>query len=129
MERRFQSVKVEAPIADEAILISERAALRSTRTITRSSSPKGAIEPPSSFPIVTSPTAILPDKAIDLMDEAGSRARIGTMTRPPKVKQLEKPTSRKPRHRKEKAIKNQDFEGAAAMRDQEKHAKEKLETL
>src|SRR5207344_617475 len=70
----------------------------------------------------------LPDKAIDLMDEAGSRARIGTMTRPPEVKGFEAEIE-EIKTKKERAIKNQDFEGAAAMRDKEKHAKEKLESV
>src|SRR5207244_4551745 len=70
----------------------------------------------------------LPDKAIDLMDEAGSRARIGTMTRPPEVKGLEGEIE-EIKGKKERAIKNQDFEGAASMRDREKQAKEKLESV
>jgi ATP-dependent Clp protease ATP-binding subunit ClpC len=70
----------------------------------------------------------LPDKAIDVMDEAGSRARIGTMTRPPEVKELEAEIE-KIKAQKERAIKDQDFEGAAAMRDKEKHAKEKLDAV
>jgi len=74
------------------------------------------------------PDRFLPDKAIDLMDEAGSRARIGTMTRPPEVKQIEVEIE-EIKERKERAIKEQDFEGAASMRDKEKQAKEKLETV
>src|SRR5690606_1256542 len=70
----------------------------------------------------------LPDKAIDLMDEAGSRARIGAMTRPPEVKDLEAEIEAI-KQQKEKAIKEQDFEGAASMRDKEKQAKEKLEAV
>jgi ATP-dependent Clp protease ATP-binding subunit ClpC len=70
----------------------------------------------------------LPDKAIDLMDEAGSRARIGTMTRPPQVKELEGEIE-EIKSKKERAIKNQDFEGAASMRDKEKQAKERLEAV
>ena len=70
----------------------------------------------------------LPDKAIDVLDEAGSRARISTMTRPPEVKAMEAEIE-EIKGKKEKAIKNQDFEGAAQMRDQEKQAKEKLETV
>src|SRR4029078_2887732 len=62
------------------------------------------------------------------MDEAGSRARIGTMTRPPQVKGLEGEIE-EIKTKKERAIKNQDFEGAASMRDKEKHAKEKLESV
>jgi ATP-dependent Clp protease ATP-binding subunit ClpC len=70
----------------------------------------------------------LPDKAIDVMDEAGSRARIGTMTRPPEVKELEAEIE-KIKGLKERAIKDQDFEGAAAMRDKEKQTKEKLDSV
>ncbi|MGZ8900653.1 MAG: AAA family ATPase, partial [Limisphaerales bacterium] len=70
----------------------------------------------------------LPDKAIDVMDEAGSRARIGAMTRPPEVKEIENEIE-EIKTRKERSIKEQDFEGAAAMRDKEKHAKEKLEAV
>src|SRR5207245_8974033 len=70
----------------------------------------------------------LPDKAIDVMDEAGSRARITAMTRPPDVKQLEVEIE-EIKTRKERAIKEQDFEGAASMRDKEKQAKEKLESF
>src|SRR5258706_7594386 len=62
------------------------------------------------------------------MDEAGSRARISTMTRPPESKVLEADIE-EIKGKKEKAIKNQDFEGAAQMRDQEKQAKDKLETM
>src|SRR6184192_4718392 len=62
------------------------------------------------------------------MDEAGSRARIGTMTRPPQVKGLEGEIE-EIKTRKERAIKNQDFEGAASMRDKEKQAKERLEAV
>jgi ATP-dependent Clp protease ATP-binding subunit ClpC len=70
----------------------------------------------------------LPDKAIDLLDEAGSRARISTMTRPPEVKGIEVEIE-EIKGKKEKAIKNQDFEGAANMRDKEKQTKEKLEKI
>src|SRR6266704_1722201 len=70
----------------------------------------------------------LPDKAIDVMDEAGSRARITAMTRPPDVKQLEVEIE-EIKTRKERSIKDQDFEGAASMRDKEKQAKEKLESV
>ncbi|MCU0786074.1 MAG: ATP-dependent Clp protease ATP-binding subunit, partial [Verrucomicrobia bacterium] len=70
----------------------------------------------------------LPDKAIDVLDEAGSRARISTMTRPPETKAVEAEIE-EIKTQKERAIKNQDFEGAAQMRDQEKQAKDKLEAL
>ena len=70
----------------------------------------------------------LPDKAIDVMDEAGARARINAMTRPPDVKEIEKEIE-DIRTEKEGAIKAQDFEKAAALRDNEKQTKEKLDTI
>ena len=70
----------------------------------------------------------LPDKAIDVMDEAGARARINAMTRPPDVKEIEKEIE-EIRVEKEAAIKAQDFEKAAALRDKEKQTKEKLDTI
>jgi ATP-dependent Clp protease ATP-binding subunit ClpC len=70
----------------------------------------------------------LPDKAIDVMDEAGARARISTMTRPPDVKVIEKEIEGI-REEKEAAIKAQDFEKAASLRDTEKQAKDKLEKI
>jgi ATP-dependent Clp protease ATP-binding subunit ClpC len=62
------------------------------------------------------------------MDEAGSRARINAMTRPPDVKEIEKEIE-EIRIEKEAAIKAQDFEKAASLRDKEKQAKENLDTI
>src|SRR5207237_2069024 len=70
----------------------------------------------------------LPDKAIDVRDEAGARARINAMTRPPDVKEIEKEIE-VIRIEKEEAIKAQDFEKAAGLRDKEKQTKEKLDTI
>jgi len=70
----------------------------------------------------------LPDKAIDVMDEAGARARINAMTRPPNVKEIEKEIE-VIRGEKEGAIKAQDFEKAAGLRDKEKQTKEKLDSI
>src|SRR5262249_56314671 len=70
----------------------------------------------------------LPDKAIDVMDEAGARARINSMTRLPDVKELEKELE-SIRVKKESAIKVQDFEKAAALRDSEKQTQDKLERI
>ena len=70
----------------------------------------------------------LPDKAIDVMDEAGARARINAMTRPPDVKELEKQIEAI-RAEKEAAIKAQDYEKAATLRDSEHHIKAKLERI
>jgi len=70
----------------------------------------------------------LPDKAIDVMDEAGSRARIAAMTRPPNVKNIEAEIETI-RIDKEAAIKAQDFEKAAALRDTEKQTKDRLDAI
>ena len=69
----------------------------------------------------------LPDKAIDLIDEAASRVRLRTLTNPPDLKELEK-NIEKVISNKEEAIKAQDFEKAAQFRDKEKQLiKEKIE--
>ena len=62
------------------------------------------------------------------MDEAGARARINSMTRPPDVKEIEK-TLENIRAEKEAAIKAQDYEKAAGLRDCEQHTKDKLERI
>src|SRR6187549_1119400 len=127
LERRFQTVKVEAPTIDEAILI-----LKGLR-------PKYEAHHKAKLTDEALETAVklseryitgrfLPDKAIDVMDEAGARARINAMTRPPDVKEIEKGIE-DIRIEKEAAIKAQDFEKAAALRDKEKQTKEKLEAI
>jgi ATP-dependent Clp protease ATP-binding subunit ClpC len=70
----------------------------------------------------------LPDKAIDVMDEAGARARINSMTRPPDVKEIEE-NIETIRAEKEAAIKAQDYEKAAALRDSEHHTKDRLDRI
>src|SRR5690349_18844084 len=127
LERRFQAVKVEAPSIEEAILI-----LKGLRPKYEDHHKAEVTDQANEASVKLSDRYItdryLPDKAIDLMDEAGSRARIGAMTRPPELKEIEAEIE-EIKTRKEKAIKEQDFEGAAAMRDKEKHAKEKQEAV
>src|SRR5207302_3361563 len=127
LERRFQAVKVEAPSIDEAIQI-----LKGLRPKYEEHHKIDLTDKALEASVRLSDRYItgrfLPDKAIDVMDEAGSRARIGAMTRPPDVKQLEVEIE-EIKTRKERATKEQDFEGAAAMRDKEKQAKEKLESF
>ncbi len=127
LERRFQTVKVEPPNVEDAI------------TILTGLKPKYEEHHKAEF----DPEAIracvqlsdryitarfLPDKAIDVMDEAGAKARIGAMQRPPDVKDIEAEIERL-RQQKEQAIKDQDFEGAAQLRDKEKATKENLERI
>src|SRR2546428_842165 len=127
LERRFQAVKVEAPSIEEAILILKGLRPKYEDHHKAEFTDK-AIEASVKLSDRYITDRYLPDKAIDLMDEAGSRARIGTMTRPPEVKGIEGEIE-EIKAKKERAIKNQDFEGAASMRDKEKHAKEKLEAV
>ncbi|MGO8837635.1 MAG: ATP-dependent Clp protease ATP-binding subunit [Limisphaerales bacterium] len=126
LERRFQSVKVEAPSIDEAVLILKGLRHKYEAHHKVEFTDK-AVEAAVKLSDRYITDRFLPDKAIDVMDESGSRARISTMTRPPETKVLEGEIE-EIKTQKEKAIKNQDFEGAAAMRDKEKQAKEHLES-
>ena len=127
LERRFQQVKVEAPTVEQAILILK--GLRSKYEAHHKARYTDAgLEQAVKLSDRYLTGRFLPDKAIDIMDEAGARARIGAMTRPPSVKEIEKEIE-EIRGRKEAAIKAQDFEKAAALRDTEKQAKDKLERI
>ncbi|HET9418974.1 MAG TPA: ATP-dependent Clp protease ATP-binding subunit [Chthoniobacterales bacterium] len=127
LERRFQTVKVDAPTIDEAIEI-----LKGLRpkyeAHHKAKLTDEALETAVKFSERYITGRFLPDKAIDVMDEAGARARIAAMTRPPDVKDIEKEIEQI-RLEKEAAIKAQDFEKAAALRDKEKQTKEKLDTI
>ncbi|MDO7677550.1 MAG: ATP-dependent Clp protease ATP-binding subunit, partial [Pirellulales bacterium] len=70
----------------------------------------------------------LPDKAIDVIDEAGARVRLKAMTKPPDLKELDDEVERLNKE-KEEAVANQDFEKAAALRDQADKLKKKKQTL
>ena len=127
LERRFQTVKVEAPSVDETILI-----LKGIRpkyeAHHKAKILDEALEAAAKLSDRYLTGRFLPDKAIDVMDEAGSRARIAAMTRPPNVKDIEADIE-KIRGEKEAAIKAQDFEKAAALRDSEKQAKDRLDAI
>ncbi|MDQ2659220.1 MAG: ATP-dependent Clp protease ATP-binding subunit, partial [Verrucomicrobiota bacterium] len=127
LERRFQTVKVEAPTVDEAILI-----LKGLRPKYEAHHKAKLTDESLELAVKLSERYItgrfLPDKAIDVMDEAGSRARINSMTRPPDLKEMEKEIE-EIRIEKEAAIKAQDFEKAAALRDKEKQTKDRLEEI
>ncbi len=125
LERRFQSVVVREPTQEEAVEI-----LKGLRHRYEShhhakftdDAIKAAVELTSRY--LTD--RFLPDKAIDVMDEAGSRARISVMTRPKELRQQEREIE-EIKASKDKAIRDQDFEQAAAFRDQERTAREALE--
>src|SRR4030088_1269442 len=127
LERRFQTIKVEAPTVEEAVQI-----LKGLRpkyeTHHKAKLTDEALEAAVRLSDRYITGRFLPDKAIDVMDEAGARARINSMTRPPDVKEIEK-NIETIRAEKEAAIKAQDFEKAAALRDSEQHTKDKLERI
>src|SRR6202453_698085 len=127
LERRFQTVKVEAPSVDETIQILQGLRLK-YEAHHKARYTDEAVEAAVKLSDRYITDRFLPDKAIDVLDEAGSRARIGTMTRPPESKTLEGEIE-EIKGRKEAAIKAQDFEKAAALRDSEKEAKDKLENV
>jgi ATP-dependent Clp protease ATP-binding subunit ClpC len=127
LERRFQTVKVDAPTVEEAIEI-----LKGLRpkyeAHHKAKLTDEALETAVRFSERYITGRFLPDKAIDVMDEAGARARINAMMRPPDVKEIEKEIE-EIRLEKEAAIKAQDFEKAASLRDKEKQTKEKLDAI
>ncbi|MBI3087874.1 MAG: ATP-dependent Clp protease ATP-binding subunit [Candidatus Omnitrophica bacterium] len=127
LERRFQTIVVEPPSVSETIEI-----LKGLRDKYEAHHRVKYLDEALEAAAKTSDRYIagrfLPDKAIDLIDEAGSRARLSVLTVPPDIKELEEKieTIRK---EKEAAIKGQDFERAASLRDQEREAKERLEKV
>ena len=125
LERRFQTVRVDAPTIDEAIAILHglRAKYEEHHHAKISNEAIAAAVRLSERYITG---RYLPDKAIDVMDEAGSRCRIAASIRPPEFKSTESEIETI-RADKEAAIKAQDFEKAAALRDREKEATAKLE--
>jgi ATP-dependent Clp protease ATP-binding subunit ClpC len=128
LERRFQQVKVEEPSVDDAIKIMQGLQEKYESHHKARFTPEAVV---ASVKLTSRYLTgrYLPDKAIDVLDEAGARARIGTMTRPPEIKQLEADIEEVNRE-KIGAIGEQDFEKAASLRDKEKHIKKTLdETL
>ena len=125
LERRFQSVLVGEPSPEEAIQI--LAGLRDKyeahhKVKISDSAIKAAVELSRRYIA----DRYLPDKAIDLLDEAASRLRISAHTSPPDLKEIEEKIQ-KLSHEKEEAINSQDFERAAKIRDEEKAAKAEYE--
>jgi ATP-dependent Clp protease ATP-binding subunit ClpC len=127
LERRFQTVRVEAPSVEETIEILK--GLRGKyEQHHKAKLTDEALEAASRLSDRYLTGRFLPDKAIDVMDEAGARARITAMTRPPDVKDIEKEIE-KLKGDKEAAIKGQDFEKAAAIRDQEKQCRDRIDKM
>lgn len=123
LERRFQQVKVDEPSVEDAIRILHGLKGKYETHHKAKYAPK-SLEAAVQLSSRYLPSRFLPDKAIDIMDEAGAKARIGAMTRPPELKTIEAEIEAI-RSDKEVAIKDQDFEKAASLRDKEKDAKKR----
>ena len=127
LDRRFQSVKVEAPSVEDTILILK--GIRSKyEDHHKATFDDKSLEAAAKLSDRYITGRFLPDKAIDVMDEAGSRARIGALTRPPVVENMTKEIEAVCAQ-KEKAIADQHFEEAAKFRDQEKQLRAKQEQI
>jgi ATP-dependent Clp protease ATP-binding subunit ClpC len=127
LDRRFQSVKVEAPSVEDTVLILK--GIRGKyedhhKAIFTDKSLEAAAKLSDRY--ITA--RFLPDKAIDVMDEAGSRARIASLNRPPEIEELSKEID-EVCAKKEDAISKQHFEEAAKHRDFEKQLRAKQESI
>ncbi len=125
LERRFQPVTVGEPTAEEAlsILYGLRDRYEAHHKVRITDEALAAAVRLSDRYI---PDRFLPDKAVDLMDEAASRVRIQACTMPPDVRDQEKKLEAV-RIEKKEAIAHQDFEKAAALRDQEQSLNREIE--
>ncbi|MCL4514590.1 MAG: ATP-dependent Clp protease ATP-binding subunit [Firmicutes bacterium] len=124
LERRFQPIMVGEPTVEESIAILE--GLRDRyEAHHRVKITDEAIEAAVKLSDRYVSDRFLPDKAIDLIDEAGSRVRLKGMVAPPELKDLEEKIE-EVRMEKEAAIKNEEFEKAAQLRDQEQKMHEEL---
>ena len=126
LERRFQQVKVEEPSISDAIEILKGLQNKYESHHKAKFSPE-AIDASVRLTNRYLTGRYLPDKAIDVLDEAGARGRITQMTRPPEIKEMEEKIAGINRDKLE-AIGEQDFEKAASLRDNEKNAKKDLES-
>lgn len=125
LERRFQPIQVDEPVPEDAVKIlhglRDRYEAHHRVKITDE-----AIEQAVKLSDRYITDRFLPDKAIDLIDEAASKVRLQSFTVPPNLKELE---GRLEEVRKEKdaAVQSQEFEEAAALRDQEQKLREELD--
>ena len=125
LERRFSPVTVGEPTEEETIKILEglRDKYEAHHNVKIT---EGAIKAAVDLSIRYINDRFLPDKAIDLMDEAASRVKMRTYTMPDSIKEIEEKIASLDRD-KEEAIRVQDFEKAATLRDKENEQKDKLE--
>ncbi|MDD4954267.1 MAG: ATP-dependent Clp protease ATP-binding subunit [Candidatus Omnitrophica bacterium] len=127
LERRFQTIMVEPPSVEQTIAILKglRDKYEAHHRVTFRDD---ALEAAAKLSDRYISGRFLPDKAIDLIDETGSRARLNVLIVPPEIKKLEEKVEGI-RKEKESFIKSQDFEKAASLRDQERQARQELEQL
>src|SRR5690606_24825537 len=127
LERRFQPIQVDEPTIEETIQIlkglRDRYEAHHRVTITDEAI-RAAAE--LSHRYITD--RFLPDKAIDLIDEAGSRVRLQSYTMPPNLKELEAELE-EVKKEKDSAVLSQEFEKAAALRDKEQKLREQVEQM
>src|SRR5690625_1311509 len=125
LERRFQPIQVDEPTIEETVQILEglrdRYEAHHRVTIT-----DDAIEAAATLSERYISDRFLPDKAIDLIDEAGSKVRLRSYTVPPNLKDLEQ-NLEEVRKEKDAAVQSQEFEKAASLRDTEQNLREDLE--
>ena len=125
LERRFQPVQINEPSAEDAVEILK--GLRDKyEAHHRIKIPDEAIEAAVKLSVRYVTGRYLPDKAIDVIDEACSRVRLSSLTTPPDLKQMEDEIAAVAA-KKEEAVKGQDFENAAKLRDEEKSKREAME--
>jgi len=127
LDRRFQIIMVEPASKTEAVEILKGLRDRYEshhRVQITNAALESAVELSSRY--ITG--RCLPDKAIDVIDEAGARVRLKAMTKPPDLKEIDEEVE-KLNKEKEEAVANQDFEKAAALRDQADKLKKKKQTM
>jgi len=127
LERRFQIIIVDPPSVEETIFILKglRDKYEAHHRVKFSDS---ALEAAAKLSDRYISGRFLPDKAVDILDEAGARARLQSMVIPQDIKDLESKIEQLKKE-KEAFIKSQDFEKAAKMRDQERDTRDELERM
>ncbi|HEV2130735.1 MAG TPA: ATP-dependent Clp protease ATP-binding subunit, partial [Longimicrobiaceae bacterium] len=124
LERRFQTVAVDPPSIEETVEI-----IKGLKTHYedhhRVTIPDDVIEAATKLSERYITDRFLPDKAIDVIDEAGARARLATQVPPPEVSEL-KADMEALGEKKDEAIRDQDFERAAELRDRERELQKKI---
>ncbi len=124
LERRFQPVTVDEPTQEETVEILK--GLRDRyEAHHKIKIPDDAITAAVKLSSRYIADRFLPDKAIDLIDEASSKVRLSSLTYPPELKELDDSIKELEKDKAE-AVRRQDYEGAAKIRDNQKQMKEKL---